>query len=104
MADIFIPKWKQGNGSTFMKNLERHIRYEVDLEQYEHSKRAIQANQEVRSLGNAKMDGLGQHVLTVPAREYFRWHADKRGAWEDKGFVREFARDNPEFRGEGYRP
>ena len=104
MADIFIPQWKRGNGSTFMKNLERHIRYEVDLEQYESSKRAIMANQEVRDLGNAKCDGLGQHVMTIPAREFFRWQAEERGCWGDKGFVREMARDNPQFRGEGYKP
>jgi hypothetical protein len=40
MAEIFIPKWKasQGNGSQFMKNLEKHLRYEVDLEKYEAKK------------------------------------------------------------------
>ena len=104
MADIFIPKWKRGNGSTFMKNMDRYLRNHVDLEEYEQRKRAINAHNESKDLGNAKCDGLGQHILTVPAREFFRWHADERGAWGDKGFVREFARDNPEFRGEGYRP
>ena len=104
MSDIFVPKWKNGNGSSFMRNLERHIRYEVDLEKFEASKRAIQSNQESRELGNAKMDGLGQHVLTVPAREFFRWQAEERGCWGDRGFVREMARDNPQFKGEGFRP
>jgi hypothetical protein len=35
MADVFIPKWKEGNGSSFMKNLEKYLKYEVDLEQHE---------------------------------------------------------------------
>ena len=104
MAEIFIPKWKNGNGSSFMKNLERYLRYHVDLEEYEASKRAVEANEANRYMGNASMDGLGQHVMTLPAREFFRWQADERGCWGDKGFVREFARDNPEFRGEGFRP
>ena len=32
MANILLPKWKNGNGSQFMKNLDRCLRYEVDLE------------------------------------------------------------------------
>jgi len=104
MSEIFVPKWKEGNGSSFMKNLDRYLRYHVDLEEYEHRKRSIDAHNESKALGNAKMDGLGQHVLTVPAREFFRWQADERGCWGDKGFVREFARDNSEYRGEGYKP
>ena len=35
MADVFIPKWKEGNGSSFMKNLEKYLKYEVDLEKSE---------------------------------------------------------------------
>ena len=68
MSEVFIPKWKNGNGSSFMKGLERHIRHEVDLERYESSKRAQQANLEARTMGNAKADGIGQLKLVVPAR------------------------------------
>ena len=48
MSEIFIPKWKkdQGNGSSFMRNLERHLRYEVDLEKYEAKKREIECGKE----------------------------------------------------------
>ena len=48
MAEIFIPKWgkAQGNGSQFMKNLEKHLRYEVDLEMYEAKKREIEVGKE----------------------------------------------------------
>ena len=101
MGDILIPKWKAGNGSSFMKGLERHIRHEVDLEKFEASKRAQAANKEVRDMGNAKTDGLGQLKAVVPAREWFRWNHDKPGCWQDSQFVREFIRDNPELRGEG---
>ena len=101
MANIFIPKWKEGNGSSFMKGLERHIRHELDMEKFEFSKRAQQANQEVRNMGSAKSDGLGQLQAVVPAREWFRWQQEHPGCWQDKQFVREFKRDNPELRGEG---
>ena len=48
MAEIFLPKWKpaETNGSQFMKNLDRHLRYEVDLEKYEAKKREIECVQE----------------------------------------------------------
>ena len=87
-----------------MQNMDRYLRYHVDLEEFDSKKRAIEANHANRDLGNAKADGLGQMALTIPAREYFRWHQSHRGCWGDKGFVREMARDNPEFRGEGYHP
>ena len=93
MSEIFIPKWKEGNGSTFMKNLERHLRYEVDLEKYEAKKREIECGKENEQGG--MMDGVGQLKATIPAREYFRWQQFKPGCWQDKQFVKEFLRDNP---------
>ena len=101
MADVFLPKWREGNGSAFMEGLERHLRQEVDLERFHARKRAIEANQEVREMGSAKADGLGQLKGVIPAREYFRWHRSHPGCWGDKEFTREFYRDNPEMRAEG---
>jgi len=37
----------------------------------------------------------------VPAREWHRWNMQHPGCWQDKQFVREFMRDNPELRGKG---
>ena len=96
MSEIFIPKCKeegQGNGTTFMKNLERHLRYEVDLEKYESKKREIECGKENQQGG--MMEGVGQLKATIPAREYFRWEQFKPGCWQDKQFVKEFLRDNP---------
>ena len=84
-----------------MKGLERHLRHEVDLEKFESRKKEIEANEEARSMGSAKADGLGQLKAVIPAREYFRWHQSHEGCWGDKGFIREFVRDNPEMRAEG---
>jgi len=104
MADVFIPNWKAGNGSAYMAGLERHIRHHVDLEKFESSKRAQEASLEARAMGSAKADGLGQLQMVVPAREWHRWNMLHPGCWQDKQFVREFMRDNPELRGEGVKP
>ena len=98
MSEIFIPKWKdnQKNGSQFMKNLERHLRYEVDLEKYEHKKREIECGKENEQGG--MMEGVGQLKATIPARDYFRWMQCKPGCWSDKQFVDEYLRDNPACR------
>jgi hypothetical protein len=102
MAEIFIPKWKpaETNGSQFMKNLDRHLRYEVDLEKYESKKREIECAQENAEGG--QLEGLGQLKGTIPAREYFRWHQDKQGCWGDKAFTNEFFRDNAHLKAKSF--
>ena len=101
MADVFIPKWKEGNGSSFMKNLEKYLKYEVDLEQHEAAMRDAMARKENREMGSARSDGLGQLKATIPARDYFRWHQAERGCWGDKQFIKELVRDNPDHKAQG---
>ena len=101
MADVFIPKWKAGNGSSFMKNLEKYLKYEVDLEQHEAAMRDALARKENREMGSARVDGLGQLKATIPARDYFRWHQAERGCWGDKQFIKEWVRDNPDHKAQG---
>ena len=98
MADVFIPQFKEGNGSAFMKNLERYLKYEVDLEKHEAAVRNEMVRKENREIGSAKVDGLGQLKATIPAREYFRWHQAERGCWSDRQFVKEWVRDNESHR------
>ena len=98
MADVFIPQFKEGNGSSFMKNLERYLKYEVDLEKHEAAVRDEMVRKENREIGSAKVDGLGQLKATIPAREYFRWHQAERGCWADRQFVKEWVRDNESHR------
>ena len=101
MADVFIPKWKAGNGSSFMKNLEKYLKYEVDLEKSEVAMRDALARKENREMGSARSDGLGQLKATIPAREYFRWHQQERGCWGAKQFIKEWVRDNPDNNAQG---
>ena len=105
MADIFLPKWKaegKGNGTKYMQNLDRYLRYEVDLEKHEASMREAMARKENQEMGVAKIDGLGQLKGTIPARESFRWLQSERGCWGDKSFVNEFFRDNPSFKAKSF--
>ena len=101
MSDVFIPQFKEGNGSAFMKNLERYLKYEVDLEKHEAAVRNEMVRKENREIGSAKVDGLGQLKATIPAREYFRWHQAERGCWGDKQFIKEWVRDNPDHKAQG---
>jgi hypothetical protein len=45
------------------------------------------------------VEGLGQKIATIPADAFHFW-GQKLGykCWEDKGFMDEFLRDNPECR------
>ena len=81
-----------------MKNLERYLKYEVDLEKHEAAVRNEMVRKENREIGSAKVDGLGQLKATIPAREYFRWHQAERGCWSDRQFVKEWVRDNESHR------
>lgn len=103
MANIFLPKWNEkGNGSQFMKNLDRYLRYEVDLEKHEASMREQMMRKENEEMGVAKTEGLGQLKGSIPAREYFRWQQSHRGCWGDKSFIKEFFRDNPSFKAKSF--
>ena len=84
-----------------MKNLEKYLKYEVDLEQHEAAMRDAMARKENREMGSARSDGLGQLKATIPARDYFRWHQAERGCWGDKQFIKEWVRDNPDHKAQG---
>lgn len=45
------------------------------------------------------IEGIGECFMRVDADAYFHWvHKLGHGCWNDKGFRREFYRDNPEVR------
>jgi hypothetical protein len=45
------------------------------------------------------IDGVGECIARIPADAYYYWIARKGiGVWQDKAFVREYVRDNPEVR------
>lgn len=54
---------------------------------------------EVNQHDHHPVEGLGRCIARIDAGAYFYW-AMREGSecWSDKGFVREFLRDNPEVR------
>ena len=54
-----------------MKNLDRYLRYEVDLEKHEASMREQMARKENEEMGVAKTDGLGQLKAQSPPGNIF---------------------------------
>ncbi len=50
-------------------------------------------------LDNKFMDGLGECHMRVDPEVYFHWvRKEGRECWNDKSFLREFKRDNPDVR------
>jgi hypothetical protein len=39
-----------------------------------------------------------RHVMEVDLEAYLEWHQREKGCWSDRGFLREFARDNENVR------
>lgn len=97
---IVIPQWGHlGNGSQFMRNLDKTLRHELSMEYHEQKKRDEVARQIARVRGLRKVNGLGQEVAHIPARNFFRamqQHGEE--CFGDKQFVKEWLRDNPSHR------
>ena len=52
-----------------------------------------------RNIESATVEGIGQHIMRVTPESYHYW-GNRMGyeCWGDKGFRKEFLRDNPEAR------
>ena len=91
-------------GPDAMKNLERELRWEVSSEKLGYYERLRKAKEADRlTVGDKKwVEGIGQRILDIDARTYFRWQQSHEGCWEDKQFIKEFYRDNPECRADRF--
>lgn len=88
-------------GPEFARGLDRELRMQVAKEKVEYANRAARIARVNQQLIPDYIDGLGQKVASIDARTYFRFHQEMPGCWDDKGFLREFVRDNPEARTAG---
>ncbi len=69
------------------------------------SQQMEQTAKELRSgIAPTSGDGRGQAILSIPPIVYMRWQLEYPGCWQDKGFVAEFAFDNPQCVPDGYKP
>ena len=81
---------------------ERALR-EVPQEKAQAVLRQAQIARVLQKTGSLKMNGLGQKIAGIDRRLFMRWHQQYPGCWSDKGFIREFLRDNPDVRAPGFK-
>lgn len=57
------------------------------------------SNAQFNQMRHKSVEGLGQKIATIPVMAYHFWGQKLGyGCWNDKGFMDEFLRDNPECR------
>lgn len=85
-----------------MKNLNWYLKNEVNMEKHQACEREMQARWIARHTGKHTVEGLGEAIAHIPARDFFRAvQVCGEDAWDDKGFVKEWLRDNPSHRAQG---
>ena len=100
---VEVPQLVGMNGTQAMSRLERVIRtaQKEEVEQSLVRKRWQEAERERKESGRARTkDGMGELKRIIPAREFHRWiqfHGDS-AIWSDKQWLREWDRDNPQFK------
>jgi hypothetical protein len=96
------------NGDTLSANLARSITDEVVSQLPDEKRKAeremIQTAKELAERGSDWADGRGQAIGSIPSRVYMRWQLMLPGCWQDRSFVQEFLKDNPQCRAPGWRP
>tara|TARA_Y100001972_G_C7391146_1_gene204209 strand:- start:58 stop:417 length:360 start_codon:yes stop_codon:yes gene_type:complete len=103
IMSVEVPQLVGLNGTQYMNNLERYLRTATQHEVQESvaKKRHMEAQKEAQEcLGAKTKQGLGQLKRVIPAREFHRWiqHHGDAGIWSDKQWLREWDRDNPQFK------
>lgn len=101
MQDLLVTDIAGQLGPEFARGLDRELRMQVAKEKVEYANRAAQIARVNQQLIPDYIDGVGQKIASIDARTYFRFHQEMPGCWSDKGFLREFVRDNPEARTAG---
>jgi hypothetical protein len=104
-----VPELHGKDGSAFMDNLERHLKFTESkyVKETAFEQRRLETLQEKQVIagkhGTKGVEGLGQLTATIPAREFFRWRQDLGDdCWSDNHFRKSFFRDNPEFKVDNY--
>lgn len=84
-------------GSDFVNDFIRTLQDEQRAEQelaFARQKRIAEASQRLEARW---FDGLGEMHMSLDPEVYFHWiKKEGRQCWNDKQFIREFKRDNPE--------
>jgi hypothetical protein len=101
--DQFARQLAAAHGEEFVRDFcatlldEQRAEEEVAFQQQQ--KIAAEIDEATRRLENTWHDGLGHCFLRVDSTAYWYWvMREGREVWNDKQFLREFARDNPNAR------
>lgn len=96
--NIIIPNFKEQPWS-WQAEVERNMRTGIGREKVLMKEAAERMRRAEEALGPTKtIDGVGKKVATIPARLWFRWHQQEFNCWQDKQFLKDMLRDNPELR------
>lgn len=63
----------------------------------------LKTAKELEARGSDWADGRGQAIGSIPPRIYMRWALLLPGCWQDRQFVMEFLKDNPQCRAPGFK-
>lgn len=98
VTQIIIPSFKEQPWS-WQAEVERNIRTGIGKEKVMQKEAMARIARAEQALGPTKsIDGVGRKIASIPARMWHRWQREERGCWEDKGFLKDMLRDNPELR------
>lgn len=96
--NIIIPAFNE-KPYSWQAEVERNIRTGLGQEKVMQQEAMARIRRAEEALGPTRsIDGLGKKVASIPARLWFRWQKQEEGCWENKQFVKEMLRDNPELR------
>jgi hypothetical protein len=95
----FAADLARAHGEEFVRDFCRTLTDEQRAEEelaFASQRRIATATQ---SIDNCFMDGLGELHMRVDAEVFFHWvKKEGKDCWNDKNFIREFKRDNPDVR------
>ena len=110
MPDILIPEFKDRNGSSWMKSLERKLRHGVEWKRAHYAARQAEIKRhfkelDLRDIGRKiGSPGFMRPIAVIDGHTYQKWQQEDTFFWEDDKNVKDFLRDNPECKVEDNNP
>ena len=97
MAEEIIQSWCDVIPSDLRKEVEREFRHGFNMNRVNAETDAKKYAQFNHSNEAKNIDGVGRLVARIPPDSFYYW-AGRLGieCWNDKTFVKEFLKDNPE--------
>ena len=82
-----------------MDGFERECRLGFELEKAQRMARVVEMKKAEAIKNRKHIDGVGERIGEIDVRTFFRWEQEDDGNfWNDKGNIKKFFNDNPEYR------